>query len=103
MAEGTDLFGHHTEIHPAKIEPFGYFPIRLMRTADGVLVTRATHEHKDLLGAQLVGIGEKSLAEVESALRPIVQSDNPQSQDYLLPSFIVVPELLAAAEIGPNG
>ena len=58
MAEGADLFGHHTEIHPAKIEPFGYFPIRLIRTADGVVVTRATHEHKDLLGAQLVGIGD---------------------------------------------
>ena len=103
MAEGADLFGHHTEIHPAKIEPFGYFPIRLIRTADGVVVTRATHEHKDLLGAQLVGIGDTSLADLEAALRPIVQGDNPQSRDYLSPSFIVVPELLAAAGIGPMG
>ena len=67
-----------------------------------MLVTRVTQEHTDLLGAQLIGIGEKSLAEVESALRPIVQSDNPQAQDYLLPSFMVVPEMLAA-RIGLKG
>ena len=91
-------------IHRAKIEPFGNFPIRLIRTADGLVVTRATHEHKDLLGAQLVGIGDTSLADLEAALRPIVQGDNPQSRDYLSPSFIVVPEfLLAAAGIGPMG
>ena len=68
-----------------------------------MVVTRATHEHKDLLGAQLVGIGDKSLVDFDAALRPFVQGDNPQSQDYLSPSFIVVPELLAAAGIGPMG
>ncbi len=102
MAEGADGFAYHTKTHEAKIEPFGYFPIHLMRTADGMVVTRATQEHKDLLGAQLIGIGDKSLAEVEAALRPVVQGDNPQSQDYLLPSFMVVPELLAAVGIVPK-
>ena len=102
IAETADLFSQHAKIDEAKIEPFGFFPIRLTRTADGLVVTRATEEHKDLLGAQLIGIGDKSIAEVETALRPIVQGDNATSQDYLLPSFMVVPELLTAVGVAPH-
>ena len=101
MAETADLFGTHGKIDKTKIEPFGFFPVRLTRAADGVVVTRATQEHKDLLGAQLIGIGDNSIAEVEAALRPFVHGDSAQSQDYLLPSFMVVPELLTAAGIAP--
>lgn len=102
IAEGAELFGYHTKTKEVKIEPFGYFPIRLRRTADGLVVTRVTQEHKDLLGAQLIGIGDKSLPEVEAALRPIVAADNIGAQDYLLPSFIVVPELLRAVGVAPR-
>jgi hypothetical protein len=101
MIETADLFGTHGKTDKAKIEPFGFFPIRLTHAADGMVVTRATQEHKDLLGAQLIGIGDKSIAEVEASLRPIVHGDNAQSLDYLLPSFIVVPELLAAVGVAP--
>ncbi len=102
IAEGAELFGHHTKTKEAKIGPFGYFSIRLLHTTDGVVVMRASREHKDLLGAQLIGIGDKSLPEVEAALRPIVAADNVGAQDYLLPSFMVVPELLRAVGIAPE-
>jgi hypothetical protein len=101
MIETADLFGTHGKTDKAKIESFGFFPIRLTHAANGMLVTRATQEHKDLLGAQLIGIGDKSIAEIKAALRPIVHGDSPQSVDYLLPSVMVVPELLTAVGLAP--
>ncbi len=76
MVESADLFVGHAKTAPPKIQPFGPFPIRLARTADGLVVTRASEEHKDLLGALVLRIEEKPLAEVESALRPLVHGDN---------------------------
>jgi hypothetical protein len=102
MVESADLFVGHAKTAPPKIQPFGSFPIRLARTADGLVVTRASEEHKDLLGALVLRIEEKPLAEVESALRPLVHGDNEYERDYLLPDFVVVPELLAAVGIAPN-
>jgi hypothetical protein len=102
MVENADLFVGHGKIAPPKIQPFGYFPIRLARTTDGLVVTRASAEHKNLLGALVLKIEEKPVAEAESALGPLVHCDNEYERGYLLPEFLVVPELLAAVGISPN-
>lgn len=101
MVKGAELFGSHSKIKEAKVAPFGYFPIRLTQTADGLLVTRTTPEQQDLLGAELTGIGEHSIAEVDAAISPMVHADNPFAKSYLIPDFMVIPEILAAAQILP--
>jgi hypothetical protein len=102
VVKSAGLFFGHAEIAPPKIQPFGQFPIRFVQAADGLVVTRASEEYKDLLGAQLVSVGEKPIAEVDSALRPLVHGDNEYQRDYLLPNFLVVPEPLAAVGITSN-
>jgi hypothetical protein len=99
LPEGADLFGSHGKIEPAKIPPFASFPIRLTGAADGLVVTRATAENKDLLGAEWIGIGNQSAPTIEAAVRPLVHGDNRNQRDYLLPNFIVVPEVLEGVGI----
>jgi len=101
MVKEAELFGSHSKIKEAKVSPFGYFPIRVTQTADGLLVTRTASEEKDLLGAELTGIGEHSIAEVEAAVLPTVHADNPFAKSYLMPDFMVISEILAAVRILP--
>jgi len=65
-------------------------------------VTQTTEEHADLLGALALAIHEKAIAQAEYAIRPLVYGDNAHQQDYLLPQFLAIPELLAAVKLTPE-
>jgi len=99
VAENAQLFGSHGKIEPPKIPPFGSLPIRLTRTVDGLVVTATTEAHHDLLGALVEAIDGKPIAEVESAIGPLVYGDNEHQREHLLPQFLVIPELLTAMNI----
>ena len=49
--------------------------------------------------AVVEAIDGKPIAEVESAIRPLVYGDNEHQRDHLLPQFLVIPELLTAIGI----
>src|SRR5262245_52609239 len=99
VAENAQLFPRHRKSDPPKIQVFGSFPIRLTATADGFVVTRTSKEHQDLLGGLVVAVAGKPITQVASAIRPMVYGDSEQQRDYLLPRFLVIPELLVAANI----
>jgi hypothetical protein len=90
------LFATHRATEPPRVALFGQLPIRLRRARDGYVVTRAAREHSHLLGARLVSVDGVAAATVEERLMPIIHGDNIHQQRDLAPSFIVVPEILAA-------
>lgn len=99
MDPAAGFFLGHTPTVQAAIEPFRYLPIRLAALADGWLIVRATEEHRALLGASVVRVGGRTVAELEPALDPVIQRDNAHQLAELRPLFAVVPEVLEARGI----
>jgi len=102
VAENAQLFVSHGKTPRPKLQPFGSFPVRLARTAEGLVVTRTTEQQQDLLGAVVEAIQEKPTTTVEAEMRPLVHGDNEHQRDYLLPQFLVIPELLTAMNVTPE-
>lgn len=102
MDPSAGFFLGHTPTAQAAITPFRHLPIRVEVLADGWLIVRATEEHRALLGASVVRIAERTLADVERALDPVVQRDNVHQLAQLRPLFAVVPEVLEARSLIAN-
>lgn len=69
---------------------------------DGYVVTQAAAGLEDLLGSRLAGIDGRDVPAVESALSPVVNRDNDHQLHELMPTFMVVPEVLHARGISPS-
>ncbi|MCH7548076.1 MAG: hypothetical protein IH969_00825 [Candidatus Krumholzibacteriota bacterium] len=102
MVEGTGFFRGHSKT-PAPKDPallFHHYPIRLYIYSDGLFVERISAElggkDKALTGARVRRIGTMSAEEAMAAVSPVVQRDNEAQVKHLLPSRLVVPEILAA-------
>ncbi len=90
------FFTGHTGTAAAHVEPFGHLPLRLARTAQGFFVVATDERLAGLLGWQVLDVDGRATADVETALAPVVQRDNDHQLHDLLPSFMVVPEVLHA-------
>jgi hypothetical protein len=89
--------GHSTTAAP--LVPglvFRQLPVRFGWFADGLFVVRAGAGHRDLLGGMVVTIGRLPVEQAMAAVEPTVHHDNPQQVRNLLPSYLVVPEILVA-------
>lgn len=51
-------------------------PVQFFRFEEGIFIIAAAPEYRRLLGAGLLGIGERTVAELEAALIPLVCRDN---------------------------
>lgn len=74
---------------------FGIVPIQLYRFADGVFVVDARPELDHLIGKKLVGIGGRSLAEVDRLIDPLIPRDNENSLIGYRNLAYVTPNILA--------
>ncbi|MBZ0111954.1 MAG: hypothetical protein K8J08_05810 [Thermoanaerobaculia bacterium] len=94
----ADFFqGHSKTPDPALPEMrFGQLPLRLGLFPEGVFVLRAARPHEDLVGAQVVGIGDFSIEQVLQNVGETIQRDNAQTVADHLPSRLVMPEILHA-------
>lgn len=81
---------------------FRHYPIRLGLFADTLWVIRTDAAHKWLLGGRVVAIGRRSAAETIAAIEPAIQRDNDSRVRDLLPSWLVVPEILHARGVVPD-
>jgi hypothetical protein len=59
-------------------------------------VIRTDSTHRDLLGGRVVSLGAMSAAEAMAAVEPAIQRDNDSQVRDLLPTWLVVPEILQA-------
>jgi len=88
----------HTSIAPTRDPRIGFraFPIALYFFDDGLYVRAAGSAHRDLVGAKVVGIGERTVEQAYAAVRQIVGRDNEQDALFFAPHLLVMPEVLHA-------
>ena len=98
LARGVDFFTGHADTPPPRIPglAFRQYPLRLFLYDDGVYVQHAGTAHPELAGKRLIGIGDMTIDEAMAAVEPAIRRDNPQQVRYLLPEWLVIPEVLQA-------
>jgi len=101
MVEGSGFFaGHSTTPHPTSpAMMFHYLPIRLAIYDDGVFVRAIDRDHVEYLGARVERIGSLPVDDAVERVSRVIHRDNEQQLRSLLPSRLVVPELLEALEV----
>jgi hypothetical protein len=75
----------------------GRLPLRLYWFADGVYVVRAHPEYVDLLGAELIAVGDRPVLEAADALREFVGGTNEAFRAYRGPILLELPVAHQAA------
>jgi hypothetical protein len=90
--------GHTNVLGLAGGQGFNVVPLRLGWFADGLFIVRATSEHGELLGAQILTVNGQSPEELVEALRPYVGGTDKYARE-LSPNFMISPELLHAARL----
>jgi len=98
------FFTGHTSTATPKIPQrvFRQLPIRLGLFADGLFVMKADAQHRDLCGTKIVRIGELSADSAVAAVTPAIQRDNDAQVRDLLPTWLVVPEILEGRGVTPS-
>jgi hypothetical protein len=75
---------------------FHHYPVRFGLFADTLYVIRADSAHRELLGARVVSLGRVPIAQAMEAVEPAIQRDNDSQIRDLMPTWLVVPEILHA-------
>lgn len=85
----------HTRAYPAA-EPVGLpsLPLEMRWVEDSLIVFSASPEYRQAVGAQVIQIGEHSLAEVYNAVKPLVPADNEIQTLDGTPAYIAMPTIL---------
>ncbi len=105
QSETMDPDGRESSaITPARFTAFSFhrLPIRLKLLSDGVFVTAAAPEFWNLLGAEVVGIGNRTTIDTLNEIRPLISRDNEMGFRLVAPQFATVPEILQALRIIPD-
>lgn len=94
----TGFFTGHSSTPPPAIPGlvFRHYPIRLGLFSDGLFVTSAAPAQRALLGGRVIRLGDLPVDAAMTAVEPTIQRDNGQQVRHLLPTWLVVPEILHA-------
>lgn len=74
--------------------PVHSLPLRLWLFPEGVYVVDALPPYEDLVGAKIATVAGHPIADVLSALDPLIPRDNPTTVTLLTPRFLLIPEVL---------
>ena len=69
-------------------------PLRLWLFGDDVVVVDALAPHEDLIGATIESIEGMAIADVRTALDPLIPRDNDQTVRLLTPRYLLIPQVL---------
>lgn len=96
MLELTSLIDGHSGIYPNTL---GYrlYAVWLYHFSDGYFVIDAADA--SAVGGKLVAINGVPVDEIARRLSPVVPHDNDQTVQFLLPMYMITPELLQGADI----
>jgi hypothetical protein len=89
----------HTQIQYQREQ---VLPIGLYQFSDGVFVAAAVEEHKALLGAQLIKLGDTGIEDAKAAVRQVIPVENESWFNAQFPSYFTDPQLLALLKILPD-
>ncbi|MCX2719639.1 hypothetical protein [Lentiprolixibacter aurantiacus] len=83
------------------IIPYHQLPVVLYNFNDGIFIQGAHKDYKDILGAKVVAIEGKPIAEVLELMRPVVPAENDQFVKAYLVNYLTHPEFLHAQKVMP--
>ncbi len=78
-------------------------PLQFYEFKEGLFIITADAAHRDLVGAQVVRIGDHSVAEVMSAIDPLVGRENPMRLKVAGPAYMRRPPILNGLGLIPLG
>jgi hypothetical protein len=78
---------------------FGRLPVELYDFSDGLFIVAADSMNRNLVGARVVRIGSATAAAALGSTAHLVSHESPQWARFRAPSFLVIPEVLAALGI----
>jgi len=89
----------HTQVqyHREQVFPIGFYQF-----SDGIFVAAALAEHKRLLGAQLIKIGDTSIERAKAAVRQVIPVENESWFNAQFPGYFTDPQLLVLLKILPD-
>lgn len=88
----TASFGDgHTAIRPPEIKRPR---LQAFLFEEGIFVTLAAPEHKELSGAQILKVEGRPIEEVAELMKPLMSTDNPMNVKSFIPGFCLNPTLL---------
>ena len=92
----------HTSLSPFYRPELGFhaIPARLYRFSDGIYVRAASPEHRDLVGARVVGIGGVPVDEAFRRVAETVSHDNDEGLKQVVPLYFGIPEILNGLGLG---
>ena len=101
LSETAGFFLGHTRTPPPHVPDLilDDLPLRLVLLDDGLVVRSAAREYAAAVGARVLKIGDKTAAEAIESVSPIVHRDNRHQLDYQLPDYLVLTDVLAAADV----
>ncbi len=96
----------HTGMFPFTADSATHeFPIRLWQFRDGLFITTARAPYEDLVGARIVAIDGRPIADVLDLVEPLSPRDNPSNLLAYAPLYLRVSELLTGLgiqeQVGP--
>ena len=92
----------HTQVPFSTLGKEGVLPLNLYHFKDGVFVEGTTKEHKKILGAKVIKVGETPITEALERIRPVVPVENNSYFKAYGLRFLTVPAVLHAQGIVPN-
>lgn len=88
----TASFGDgHTAIRPPEIKRPR---LQAFLFEEGVFITLAAPEHRELAGAQILKVEGRPIEEVADLMKPLMSTDNPMNVKSFIPGFCLNPTLL---------
>lgn len=100
----TDPMSDVHDITPAKYPNLAFhrLPVKLHLFADGLFVVGAAHDYQNLIGAQVLKIGNRSAAAALDDVEPMVNRDNDMGARLIGPELVAIPEVLAAFHVAAD-
>lgn len=89
--------GHTSVSFPADSALRKTVPLQAFWFEDGVFVTAAAPDYRDLAGAQILKVEGRTIAEISDAMAPSVWRDNPQGLKNAVPHRMMMPAMMHAA------
>lgn len=99
MAMVAALHDGHSQIPPFQAATgFHAFPLKLYWFSDGLYVIDAAREYRRAVGARIVKIGNSEVDAVFLKFKTIIPAENDQFKKQRFAHYVLIPELLHAAE-----
>ncbi len=93
----------HSSLRELPISKDKLLPVQFYLFKEGLfIITTATNENEDLLGSQVLRIGDKTVEQVMDALVPVISRDNKMWLKYISPIFMRNPVVLNGLGLIPS-